>query len=505
MSLLTAKPPGVRTTALAMVVLFCAVGASAEPPAPTPTPALDASPLQIRCRDRYVGNDFFRFHAEKFRKSHPEIAVSYEKFDGPCLELAKQLAAGRLEIAMLVGPGFRLSRDVDPANGARHDLLLDLLVKSGCEYAVIGRSAMAVVVHPQNPLQEIDQVQAEQLLSCKLHSGPWIGGDPPKIELWKAFGQEDRPIRIMIDRRVDHIIRQCIGLEMVRWHDAPKEQGPEQVAGDRWGMGFGFLDKRLAASGLKILPVRPTGGKKAVLPSPENVLSGKYPFFGYLLLASRPGASPLVREFRKTLENFKAAGTFGLEYQWLWKLDYTLPGEAREELWPPPDGKAAAPVVAGAVAVLPLEPLSAEFLMAGPSHHALYEQAVADAIAKDARLSMVDRTELARVLKEYKLKLASGVSPPQRAIITADVLVLPCVATMDSRTYLSVEAVHAATTSCLGRMKLPIDPARPENLVASIGPKTAQWWPGVLRNLAAAQHRPVWTLLRPPCQTTNLN
>ena len=496
MSQFTAKRAVERITALAAVVLLGVADTRAEPPAAAPGAVVDASPLQIRYRGRYTGIEPFSIPGDAFRKSHPEIAVQYDRSEKPSLEIAKDLIAGRLDVATLAGPEFDLGRNVNPPDAVRRDLLLDLLDKSKCEYAVIGRRALAVVIHPQNPLREIDQAQAAQILGWNLESAPSAGNNPNRISSWKIFGQEDRPIQITIGRRAYPIIHDCISTSYGLYGDeSPESAGLAQIGRNPWRMGFAFLDQHLAASGLKILPVRPIGCKEAVQPSPENVQAGKYPFFGYLLIATRPGASAAVREFYKTVEEHERAHPSSLGDRWLAKLDYVLPGEARAEVWPAPDDKAAVPAVSGAVAVLPLENLSAEFVMAGSSHHAAYEQAVADAIAKDGRLSMVDRAELARVFQEHKLMLAQGVAQPPRAIIAADVLVLSYVVTMDSRSYLLVQAFHAATTSCLGRMRLPIDPARPEEFMASIAPKTARWWPGVLRNLAAALNRPVWRLL----------
>ena len=45
---------------------------------------------------------------------------------------------------------------------------------------------MAVVVDPQNPLREIDEATAEQILQGKITS-------------WKSLGQDDRPIQLVKD------------------------------------------------------------------------------------------------------------------------------------------------------------------------------------------------------------------------------------------------------------------------------------------------------------------
>ena len=60
--------------------------------------------------------------------------------------------------------------------------------------------------------------------------------------------------------------------------------------------------KRLVDTGLKIVPVRPAPGGPALLPSRENVLSGKYPYCDYLLVAVRPDAPEIVRRFHAFLK-----------------------------------------------------------------------------------------------------------------------------------------------------------------------------------------------------------
>lgn len=333
---------------------------------------------------------------------------------------------------------------------------------------------MAVVVHPQNPLREIDEATAEQILQGKITS-------------WQSLGQDDRSIKLVSDFRIHRVTERlgAIGRGM-RFNERESAKGPETVARDRWVMGFLAVDRHLAGSGLKILPVRPREGGAALLPSPQNVISGRYPFYAYLVAAARPDAPPVTQEFRKSLRP---------ESYWRSQLDYTLSGDAVEEVWPLPDPRIATPAVSGAVAVLPLEPLSKYFLMTDSSYHAAYEEAVAAGIARDGRLKLVDRAALARVLGEHKLGLLAAGQRPRRPLVAADVLVLSFVISEQSRAYLLIEAIHAATTSLLGRLKLPIDPARPAEFPIPLAERVAQWWPGVLRNLDAVRSRPVWMLL----------
>ena len=115
--------------------------------------------------------------------------------------------------------------------------------------------------------------------------------------------------------------------------------------------------------------------------------------------------------------------------------------------------------------------------MGDSSLYAAYEEAVVNGIGKSPQLKTVDRGELARLVKERKLLISRGSLVPQRAVIAADLLVVPQVVTIDSRPYLLIQAVHAATTSCLGRLRLAIDSARPDEFVASIPRQTARWWP----------------------------
>ena len=231
---LTALP----ATAVAVLILIASRGStSADPPTAAKTPAAETDFVEIRCLGEFEGYRLFQTQADKFRQLHPSAGVGCDGPEAPGLEIAEQLAAGRLEIGVLAGPIYRHGSADDTSDRPRSDAIMDILTKSKCDYTVIARNAMAVVVHPQNPLSAIDQAQVEQILQRKVTS-------------WNAFGQEDRPIQVVTDNRAYRILRQCPKSAYAGDISSYKiHKAFEQVARDRSAIGFICIDQPLAASG----------------------------------------------------------------------------------------------------------------------------------------------------------------------------------------------------------------------------------------------------------------
>ena len=208
-----------------------------------------------------------------------------------------------------------------------------------------------------------------------------------------------------------------------------------------------------------------------------------------------------------------ATFSLALTWTWLWLAvggivadDLTsVPSQARVESLtaasdpppedlPVPDVKFEGPIQ-GAAAVLPTEALSRYFLMGNPSHLALYEQAIADAIHADGRLKLVDRTELSRVLAERRLQILDYTALPSKPIVSADVIVISDVVTEDGQTYLRIRAIHGPTGSLLSQLRRHIDPADPAAFKPPLKELVRRWWPGVLHRLRAGREKPNWILL----------
>lgn len=54
--------------------------------------------------------------------------------------------------------------------------------------------------------------------------------------------------------------------------------------------------------------------------------------------------------------------------------------------------------------------------------------------------------------------------------------------------------MHSPTGSCLGEIRLPVDPAKPGEFEPALAGQVRQWWPGVLANLVAARTCPIWAV-----------
>jgi len=268
----------------------------------------------------------------------------------------------------------------------------------------------------------------------------------------------------------------------------------EQAAADPKLMAFMALDEKLSSSGVKILPVRFDGGPP-VAPTINSVLSGEYRYRICMLLAIHPKASEAARAFAQELLGTEFARELEEhDYYWISRESKWQAAPATESIWPALAAETQRLEISGAAAVLPLQMMSKHFLLAGPNEQQAYELAVQDGIAADKRLKLVDRAELTRVLTERKLALEGSGPQPDRPLIAADVIVLSRVVTEATKPYLLVQAYHSASGSCIGWLKLPIDPAKPTAFSVPLSQRVGQWWPGVLRNLAAAQTRPAWTV-----------
>ena len=465
---------GFRLFVRVAVTLLCAPCAAAPPEA-----AKKITTVRIRSTDSCVY--LLSRIANRYKRDHPEIDVQF-RGGGPIIA-ATDLAHGKADLAVLSGP-----KDIRQhlyLKGRKISLLKDVFKEGEVQTHTIARRVMAVVVHPKSPFNEISDATVRGIL--------------------QSFRSTRNPNPLK--RQGIHYLRDRLGctLEMGRCilgeqrislsrfpslH--PPQRVYDRVKNDQKLMAFVAAGNRLWASGLKILPVRVQETRSLVKLNLQNVLSGKYPYQLWLLLAIHPDATPQARQVGKELLTREVAES--LSSVWVTKTASIGPSPAVETVWPAIDPKALPVKVRGGVAVLPTRPLSHYFLMSGPAVHAAYEDKVCQGITADGQLKLVDRSELARVLAERKLSLLGKDPLPRKPLIAADVTVLANVITDRAATYLRISAFHTPTASCIGMMRLPIDPARPEEFPVPLAKKVAQWWPGVLRNLVAAGSKPVWTL-----------
>jgi hypothetical protein len=463
------------TTALAAVVLAGSwATALCDGPATQTQPAGGVVKVRVATRHQ-TGWWGVQVMAEDARTNKRLPWQTSFEFSDPRLTDRQQLADlvdGKYDLAVVILP---LEGGPDP------NTTVWSLRDKKYSVSLVGWRVLGAAVHPACPLEEIDRKTLRSVIEGSIRDWQGLTGKGGKLKLI----QDNRAYQ------AQSMIGTASGWPAGRMEpEIPRVL--QELADDPLSLGLMAVDERLASSGLKILPIREAGGKAAVAPSVQNVKDGTYPYFTCVAVVVRPDASQAARDFARILEGPLFADKLDTYEGWLTSLEYVLPGPGKATV--SVGSAVAAPAdLAGAVAVLPVENHSPYFLMARQEHLSAWEQAVTDGIAADKRLALVDRAKLKAVLDELKRTLASG-SRPAGPMLSADILVAPSMDTLDARAWLSIRAFHVPTGSCLGEMRLPVDPARPEEFRPALAEQVRPWWTGVLGNLHAARTRPVWAV-----------
>jgi len=398
--------------------------------------------------------------------------------------------------------------------GGREKQEFDAAFPQAPKSVTVGYWPLAVAVHPGNPITRLTLDQLRKLAS-------------ERKATWKDLGRPtDGLVRLhLCTYQVAAILIGDKGGGALSHHRARHQRRDSMsqflkgIADDPDALLMWHHTERIAASGLKVLPIVDSGGRD-VLPSDlPAVASGRYVLRTPLTFIVHPRASAAGRRFARWLTTEEAAQAIAayrsgshpadvplLAHVTLAAKDAPAKRGTAGKTPPPKDGASAGSADAssaagrtmkidGAVAVMPTEPLSRYFLMAGPSHQDAYEHAVTEAIRVDGRLKLIDRARLARLLEEHKLEILQSREARPRAIVAADVFVFSCIATDGAKSFLQVSAIHGPTAGTLGELKLPIDPADPGRFQPPLAQTLAAWWPRVLGRLDEVRHKPLWTLV----------
>lgn len=260
------RPRGGAPTLLAMVALvfsFCV------------TPLAFASPdvIQIKGSDTMV--NLGQAWAEEFMNRHPEVSIAVTG-GGSGTGIAA-LINGTTNIA-------QCSREMKPEEKAQ------VLKSTGKEVKefVVGLDALAVILHPSNPVSE---------LSIDQLSGIFTG----KVVNWKDVGGLDEPILVLSRERnsgthvyfLEEIVRKGntkgpeeFGTSVLMM---PSSQAiAQEVARSR--AGIGYLGLGYVSNQHKAIRVKKTPDSPAVPPSVETGQNGTYPIARplYIYTAGEP-------------------------------------------------------------------------------------------------------------------------------------------------------------------------------------------------------------------------
>ena len=438
---------------------------------------------------------------EAYAKLHPEVSVIFSEEPS---KARREFLAGRLDVLGYDSDLFcqdQASLEELQEYGKTHSKPPQELTVAYWPYAV--------AVHPTNPMKAITVAQLRQLFFNPEARWPHLGRSTDgRIRLYVVDSRRIAQTLVASGSAIEalRLSSRAVSAHRARMATSTDEAIFKAMADDKDGILVWMHSKPLAASGLKILPIVCTPGKPGALPTDvPAVASGRYPLRRPLRVATHPGAPAHIRAFVVWLQTPQAGeamasaqisrANYPSPIAHVSLAEKNVPSEAPPpENLPVPDVKFEGPIQ-GAAAVLPTEPLSRYFLMGNPSHLALYEQAIADAIHADGRLRLVDRTELSRVLAERRLQMLDYAALPSEPIISADVIVISQVVTEAARTYLRICAIHGPTGSLLSQLKCPMDPAEPLTSKPPLNELVQRWWPAVLHRLRAAREKPNWIVL----------
>lgn len=161
---------------------------------------------------------------------------------------------------------------------------------------IIGLDGLAIIVHPGNPLHELDLQQLARVFAGEISDWRQLGGTPGPIRL---YARDDRSgtydtfrdlVLTPAAKRLDPAARRF----------ESNEELAQQVASDPAGIGFTSL---AAAGQLPTLALR-DGEGRAVAPSEASIATEDYPLARRLFLYAppdrRPGWADSLLEFSQT-------------------------------------------------------------------------------------------------------------------------------------------------------------------------------------------------------------
>ncbi len=267
---------GVHTTCLLMATILLA--ACGQPPTGNGPSTTEVESIENKGSDTIV--NLALAWAEAYQPDHPEVRISVTG------------GGSGTGIAALI------NGTVDIANASRRikDEERALAEENGVEPVefIVARDAIAVVVHPSNPVDELSIAQISAIYSGQINN-------------WKEVGGEDRPI-VRLSRETNSGTHVYFLEEVLRQGDkedrtlfsmdtllmpssegisAEVRQNPNAIGYD----GLGYVTE-----GMKVIGVARNPEGPFVLPSAETVNNGSYPIARdlYMYTAGEPTGNILA-------------------------------------------------------------------------------------------------------------------------------------------------------------------------------------------------------------------
>lgn len=216
--------------------------------------------------------------AEAFMKKHPDIEVSVTGG-----------GSGTGIAALLNG-----TTDICAASRKIKDKELMLaLEKNVHPYEMaVAKDGIAVVVHPDNPVDKLTLEQLSKIFTGKTMRWSDVGGPNEEVEVLSRESSSGTYIffQEMVLNKQDYM------------QDAKLLPATssiiQSVSSDKWAIGYVGLGYAVAASDkVKIVPVKKDDSSPAIMPSDETVKSGAYPIARPLYLYTSGQPKGTVKDF----------------------------------------------------------------------------------------------------------------------------------------------------------------------------------------------------------------
>lgn len=241
--------------------------------------SLNANPVEQRVYLENKGSDTIvnlaLAWAEAYQKIHPEVSIS--------------VTGGGTG----TGIAALINNTVDLANASRQikQEEIDAAIANGVEPIefVIARDAIAIVVNPTNPVNELTIQQISDIYSGKINNWLEVGGeDRPIVRLSRETNSGthvyflENVLRLGDNKNKTLFSTDTLLLPSSQGITTETSQNPNAIGYD--GLGYVTPD-------LKMIAVAKEPGSAYVIPSAETVNQGNYPIARdlYIYTAGQPG------------------------------------------------------------------------------------------------------------------------------------------------------------------------------------------------------------------------
>jgi len=162
----------------------------------------------------------------------------------------------------------------------------------------VARDGITIVVHPSNPIKSLTVEQLAKIYSGATKNWKDVGGPDEKIV---ASGRETTSGTYAFF--LEDVLGK-LGKETKYRTDMlstpSNNKIAENVASQKGGIGYigvAYADEFTSAGKVKEVPIAFKDGEEALLPTPENVLSGKYPISRALFNYTKNAPEGIVKDF----------------------------------------------------------------------------------------------------------------------------------------------------------------------------------------------------------------